>query len=226
MPGIVFNAVTKRYGGIFALRSLSLAIAPGECVALVGSNGAGKSTLLRVAALLARPTAGSVEFPGAAEDYLERKRAIGMVGHYTFLYEELTARENLEFTARLYGVLPLAASVTQGLEDAGLSGRAHDLVRTFSRGMRQRLAIARALIPRPGLLLLDEPGTGLDAEGMRWLAATLRRLRDSGCTILVSLHAPGELLELASSAIRLANGRLVQRYLDAAQAFSSPTVSA
>jgi heme exporter protein A len=216
----VFNAVTKRYGGLFALRAVSLSIGAGEFVALLGPNGAGKSTLLRVAALLARPTEGVLEFPGAHSDLLELKRGMAMVGHSTFLYEDLTARENLEFAGKIFGNENIAVDVEAGLEDAGLTGRAGDLVRTFSRGMRQRLAITRALLSQPGILLLDEPDTGLDTEGRRWLASTLRRLRDSGCTILVSMHSDGEVLELASRAVWLLKGRIVRQSGEPARAMA------
>jgi heme exporter protein A len=219
----VFDAVTKRYGGLFALRSVSLSINAGEFVALQGPNGAGKSTLLRIAALLARPTEGGVQFPGFIADTLELKREIAMVGHSTFLYDDLTARENLEFSGKMFGVENLAGDVEAGLEDGGLTGRARDMVRTFSRGMRQRLAIARALLSRPSVLLLDEPETGLDAEGRRWLASTLRRLRDSGCTILVSTHSGGEVLELASRAIWLLKGRIARQSDEAAGVLADPS---
>jgi heme exporter protein A len=222
-PGIVFTAVTKRYGGLFALRSVSLSIGSGEFVGLLGANGAGKSTLLRVAALLARPTEGGVEFPGAGADQLELKRGVAMVGHCSFLYEDLTARENLEFAGRIFGIENLAEDVDAGLDGAGLAGRSRGLVRTFSRGMRQRLAIARALLSRPGVLLLDEPETGLDADGRRWLASTLRRLRDSGCTILVSTHSGGEVLELASKAVWLLKGRIARQSDEPARALAEPS---
>ena len=211
-PGlkIQFSEVEKRYGMRLALRGVSLEIAAGECVALVGHNGSGKTTLLKIAAQLTRPSRGKIAFqagenPLSLEDV---KSKVGMVGHHTLLYEELTAEENLIFFAKLFGLENPAETSRQALQPVGLSGRAADLVRTFSRGMRQRLSIARALLASPGLLLLDEAGTGLDPEGQHWLGATIQRLRDSGCTILMSTHGRNETQGAVTRAIRLEGGKI------------------
>ena len=207
---IEFKEVEKRYGMRLALRGVNLAIAAGECVALVGHNGSGKTTLLKIAAQLTQPTRGEISFH-AGETFVsldEVKSRVGMVGHQTLLYDELTAEENLIFFAKLFGLPSPAQKARDALQPVGLAGRAGDLVRTFSRGMRQRLAIARALLASPGLLLLDEAGTGLDPEGQQWLASAIKRLRDSGCTILMSTHGRNETQAAVTRAIRLDNGKI------------------
>jgi heme exporter protein A len=205
-----FSEVEKRYGMRLALRGVNLAIAAGECVALVGHNGSGKTTLLKIAAQLTRPSRGKIEFyAGENPVSLEEvKSQVGMVGHHTLLYEELTAEENLIFFAKLFGLADPAEKARQALEPVGLANRATDVVRTFSRGMRQRLSIARALLAAPGLLLLDEAGTGLDPEGQQWLAASIKQLRDSGCTILMSTHGRNETQSAVTRAIRLEAGKI------------------
>ena len=208
-PGIRFDKIDKRYGGLYALRRVSLEIGKGECVALVGRNGSGKTSLLRIAARLSRPTAGTVTFVGGLAGDDSRPAPAGFVAHATMVYDELTAEENLLLFGRLLGVPEISTRASELLRDIDLYDRRASMLRTFSRGIRQRIAVARALLHRPPVLLLDEPATGLDTASVEWLARTLRQLRDSGCTILMSLHGESEISALATRAVRLDAGAVV-----------------
>jgi heme ABC exporter ATP-binding subunit CcmA len=214
---IRFENIEKRYGGLYALRRVSLEVSGGECVVLAGRNGSGKTTLLRIAAGLVRPSSGTMSFtPGRGEaggnatgNATGNLRAAGFVAHATMVYDDLTATENLLFFARLQRIAQPVQRVDTLLHEVGLHERRDSLVRTFSRGMRQRVAIARALLNAPSVLLLDEPATGLDPQGTAWLAETLRSMRDAGATILVSLHGESEISALATRAVRLDAGSIV-----------------
>lgn len=207
--GIRFKNIEKRYGGLYALRRVCLEIAPGECVAFAGRNGSGKTTLLRIAARLVRPSAGKVDFLNSNGQTADSAVQNGFVAHATMVYDELSAEENLLMFAKLQGIAEPSARATRLLEEVGLTERRNSLVRTFSRGMRQRVAIARALLNDPSVLLLDEPATGLDPEGITWLANALRQMRDAGRTILMSLHGESEISALATRAVRLDAGSVV-----------------
>jgi heme exporter protein A len=218
--GISFQNIEKRFGSLAALRGISLDIQSGEFVALLGPNGAGKTTLLRIAALLMNPSRGSIRFISSSTAEIGKdshqttevkpKHAIGMVGHSTLLYDELTAAENVTLFAKLYGLGDVPNRVNGSLADCGLESRAGSRVRTFSRGMRQRLAIARAILHGPTILLLDEPAAGLDRQGLEWFSAKLEALKRAGCTILMSTHARNESLDLATRAVALAGGSVQQ----------------
>ncbi|MGB9464895.1 MAG: ABC transporter ATP-binding protein [Candidatus Acidiferrum sp.] len=207
--GLRFENIDKRYGALLALRRVSLSVSAGECVVFAGRNGSGKTTLLRIAARLVRPTSGTLNFSTDSQDGEENSARPGFVAHATMVYDELTAEQNLLLFARLQGVVHPENRVSALLEEVGLSERRASLVRTFSRGMRQRVAIARALLHEPSILLLDEPATGLDPQGVTWLAETLRQLRDSGRTILMSLHGESEISSLGTRAVRIDAGSIV-----------------
>jgi heme exporter protein A len=207
--GIRFENIEKRYGGLYALRRVSLEIAAGECAVFAGRNGSGKTTLLRVASRLARPSYGKVSYLNGSAETSEVPAATGFVAHATMVYDELTAEENLLLFAKLQGIAAPASRAETLLREVGLLKRRSSLVRTFSRGMRQRVAIARALLNEPSVLLLDEPATGLDPQGITWLADSLRRMCDAGRTIVMSLHGESEISALATRAIRLDAGSVV-----------------
>jgi heme ABC exporter ATP-binding subunit CcmA len=204
--GLQFEKIEKRYGAVYALKNINLTIAAGECVAFTGRNGSGKTTLLRIASHLTRPSNGTLTLSGLAKD---EKLRVGFVAHATMVYDELSAEENLLFFAKLQDIPNRGQRVAQLLAEVGLAERKDSLVRTFSRGMRQRVAIARALLVQPWLLLFDEPATGLDPEATAWLIDQIRALRDSGCTVLMSLHGESEVATLATRAIRLDAGTVV-----------------
>jgi len=206
--GLRFENIDKRYGGLLALRRVSFEIAAGECAVLAGRNGSGKTTLLRIAGQIVRPTHGKLSFPGDGPGTQGHSRP-GYVGHSTMVYDELSAEENLVLFAKLQKVESPAARAEALLREVGLYERRDSLVRTFSRGMRQRIAIARALIHRPSVLLLDEPATGLDPLGITWLAHSLRELNRAGCTVVMSLHGESEISALATRAVRLDAGSVI-----------------
>jgi heme ABC exporter ATP-binding subunit CcmA len=203
--------VGRHFGRRKALSQISFTCRSGEIVGLLGPNGAGKSTLLAILATLLRPSVGHVEYGAhSAKDAGPRLRArVGLLGHDLYLYPELTARENLLFFARLYGLGDPVQSVEASLAHAKLSDRADDRVSAFSRGMRQRLALERALVHQPRLLLLDEPFTGLDQPSAAALVARLQGLQTQGCLTILATHDLDVAEGLLSRALYLRNGRLV-----------------
>ncbi len=189
---IEVRGLVKAFGLLPVLRGLDLHVERGAFVALLGPNGSGKTTLMRILAALSKPTAGTVTIGGwqlPAEAAAVRAQ-LGVVAHQPLLYDALTARENLLFYAELYS-LPRegrTARVGEVLARVGLAARADDLVRTFSRGMQQRLAIARAILHSPHVLLFDEPYTGLDQDAATMLDTLLRDIARDGHTIVMTSH--------------------------------------
>ena len=203
--------VSRHFGRRRAISHVSFQASRGEIVGLLGPNGAGKSTLLAMLATLLRPSSGRIAFDGreytATADAALRAR-IGVLGHDLYLYPELTARENLAFFAGLYGIADAGGAAAQALDRAGLADRADDPVSAFSRGMRQRVALERALIHRPGLVLLDEPFTGLDDASAAALVARLHGLKDEGASVIVATHDLDLAEGLLDRAVFLREGRM------------------
>ncbi len=200
------DGVWKFYGDYPALRDVSLSLGKGKCLALIGRNGAGKTTLLRILAGFSKPGKGSVSIVGLEPRSTEARRRIGFIGHGISVYDELSASENLRLFAKLYG-LP-ASAATDLLERVGLTRVKDGLVREFSRGMRQRLAIARAFLHEPSVLLLDEPFTSLDDRAIGVLQQLLRSARNRGASVIMSTHQLREAFELASDVALLDRGNL------------------
>lgn len=205
---IEIEGLIKAYDILPVLRQLNLNIQRGEFVALLGPNGSGKSTLLRLLAGLSSPTGGVIRVGGwtIPDEAAAVRPQIGMVSHQSLLYDNLTARENLRFFARLYQLQDSAARIDTLLEQVGLHRRGDSLVRTFSRGMQQRLSIARALLHAPDVLLFDEPYTGLDQDAAHTLDHLLRQAHSEGRTILMTTHDLERVPRLASRVVILSRG--------------------
>jgi heme exporter protein A len=209
-PVIVAKGLERRFGALVALSGVDLSVSPGELVLIVGPNGAGKSTLMRILAGLASPTKGRVRVRDLdLHADPEARGAIGFLSHQTLVYDDLTARENLRFAAALHGLDGVEQRVQRALDDVGLAHRAEARAGTFSRGMSQRLAIARATLHGPPVLLLDEPFTGLDTPGADALRARLAVERDSGRVLVCVTHEPAEVWEIATRVVVLRGGRIV-----------------
>ena len=221
---IVAHNVHKRYGRKRILSGVELTVPQGEVMALLGANGAGKSTLMRIISGLARADRGEVMLGGVSTRKAghEIRRYIGLVAHAPLLYDNLSAWDNLLFYARLYDLQQPAARVEAVLHAVELWPRRHDAVRTYSRGMTQRLAIGRAILHDPPVLLLDEPDTGLDPASAETLARLIRTLGASNRAILLTTHNLERALAWADSVSLLADGRIVQTA--AAAALTTETV--
>jgi heme exporter protein A len=210
-PAIQVEGLWKLFGDVEALTGLDLRVDDGQFLTIFGPNGAGKTTLIKVLATLMRPTEGQVrvgraDVVRAAQDV---RRRVGLISHATYLYPQLTAFENLMFYGRLYGVRDGRTRAAALAGRLGLTSRLHDRVSTYSRGMQQRLSIARALLHDPDILLLDEPFTGLDRQACRVLSEILQGIRDRRRTVLMTTHNLEEGLELSDRIAIQAAGRLV-----------------
>ncbi|MEX0911834.1 MAG: heme ABC exporter ATP-binding protein CcmA [Gemmatimonadota bacterium] len=204
------RGLEKWYGHHPAVRGVDFDLGSGEFLTLFGPNGAGKTTLLKLLAGSLRPTRGEIRFArGDADDEHARRRRIGVLSHQTFLYGQLTADENLRFYGRLYELGDLDDRIDRMLSQVGLTRRRRDLVRTYSRGMQQRLALARTLLHDPEMVLLDEPYTGLDPHAAAMLRAVLEQLRDGHRTVVLVTHNLSQGLELADRVVVQVAGRWV-----------------
>ena len=202
------EGVWKFYGDYPALRNVELSAASGACLALIGRNGAGKTTLLRTIAGFSRPGKGQIKIFGNSPRDTDTRRAMGFIGHGISVYDELSAMENLMLFGKLYGLPDPGKSALEWLERTGLERVKHGLVREFSRGMRQRLAVARAFLHGPRVLLLDEPFTALDDRAIAVLQRLLREALAEGKTIVMSTHQLREALELATHVALLNRGQV------------------
>ena len=208
--GIVVKDVTVRLGGRSVLDHLDVTVEPGDWLTIVGPNGSGKTTLLKVLATLARPTRGTVIVAGhdCAKDPELVRREIGLVAHSSYVYEDLTAAENLAFWTTLAGLTSSAAERASALATVELERAAGERVRTFSAGMKRRLSLARFVLARPRVLLLDEPFPGLDQRAKKWLEEHLASFKAGGAAIVMTTHSFGRELAVADRIAVLAGGAI------------------
>ncbi len=206
------SKLVKRFGSKPVLRGVDLEISSGEFVALLGPNGAGKTTLLRILASLSRPLTGKVVVAGyrLPSQAAAVRRRLGVVFHQPLLYGDLTAEENLRFYGKMYAVPRIDSRIDDVLDLVGLAKRRHDLVRTFSRGMQQRLSIGRAIIHDPEVMLFDEPHTGLDQNACAMLNRVLETVADSGRTVLMTSHDLLMAEDLATRFVILSHGKIAK----------------
>jgi heme exporter protein A len=222
MNAVGVEGVWKFYGDYPALRNVELSAAPGACLALIGRNGAGKTTLLRTIAGFSRPGKGKIAIFGKSPRDTETRRLMGYIGHGISVYDELSALENLMLFGKLYGLKDPKKSALEWLERTGLERVKDGLVREFSRGMRQRLAVARAFLHGPRVLLLDEPFTALDDRAIAVLQRLLHEALAEGKTIVMSTHQLREALELATHVALLNRGQVAFRGPRTAEMVADP----
>jgi heme ABC exporter ATP-binding subunit CcmA len=208
LPAISVRQIWKYFGDFPAVRDVTFDIQPGTITALLGRNGAGKTTLLRMIAGLSRPSRGELQLGESEANPTNVGKRLGVIGHGQWIYDDLTAEENLQFFARLYGIANPAAAIAHWLDAVGLVSFRNSRAGDFSRGMRQRLAVARAFLHEPEILLLDEPWTALDDRAVDLLSSLLTGAHQKQRTVLVCSHQLTETLELATHLIVLDRGRL------------------
>jgi len=210
VPALSATGLVRRFGNRRAVDGVSLSLGAGDCLALFGPNGAGKTTLLRMLGGLLKPSAGAVTLRGhTLPGDAATRHLVGLISHHSMLYAALTARENVRFAAECQGMHDAGAATTAALTRLNVFDRAETPVRLLSRGLQQRVSIARALVHRPRLLLLDEPYTGLDEAGARALTAALLELKADGAMLVLVTHHLSEGLAMASDAAIMRDGKLI-----------------
>lgn len=210
-PAIQVRGIRKHFGHLEALRGIDFELGKGEFLSLFGPNGAGKTTLIRILSALTRPSSGTAFVAGydVTETAPEMRREIGVISHSSFLYADLSPLENIRFYAVMYGVEQAEERAIEVIDEVGLKPRMHDRVRTFSRGMLQRLSIARAIVHNPSILFLDEPYTGLDRHASEILKGQLQALHTERRTILMTTHDFTRGLEMCDRVAIMVRGKLV-----------------
>ncbi|MFB0546279.1 MAG: heme ABC exporter ATP-binding protein CcmA [Anaerolineae bacterium] len=208
---IEVRGLTKSFGGVVALRGIDLDVAAGQFLTIFGPNGAGKTTFIRILAMLSRATAGYVRIEGLnlTEGAIDIRRRIGLIPHNPLLYGDLTPEENLRFYGKMYDVPDLEERIETVLGQVGLAHRRHDPVRTFSRGMQQRLSIARAILHNPSIMLLDEPYTGLDQHAARVLEEILETVGTGSRTVVMTTHNLERGLAMCDRVAILVDGQIL-----------------
>ncbi len=210
-PAIEVSNLTKHYGEVLAVNDISFSVSKGELFGFLGPNGAGKTTLLKILATIMNPTAGKLMVFGqdVKDEPEATRRRIGVVSHQSFFYSSLTIYENLEFYARMYGIVNHDKRIREVIAMVGMTSRLQDRTHTLSRGMQQRISIARALLHRPEIVLLDEPETGLDQQALAMLWQVIQQDSAGRRTILMTSHNLERGLEVADRLVIMARGRLV-----------------
>ncbi len=210
-PAILASGVSKYFGDFPALLDVSFEVEPGTVLAMLGRNGAGKTTLLRILASLSSPTEGRITFPASSGRHADQRASIGVIGHGTWIYDDLTAEENLRFFCHLYRAPEPERVIQQWLGRVGLEGCRHARAGEYSRGMRQRLTIARAFLHQPAVLLLDEPWTALDDQAIELLSSLVEEARAAKSTVVICSHQLREAVAVADQVALLHRGRLAYR---------------
>jgi heme exporter protein A len=212
-PAVATSGLVKSFGNFRALGGIDLEVPSGSTLAVLGPNGAGKTTLIKILASIIRPSSGKIFIEGdELKDNAEKLRArLGLVAHQSYLYGNLSAWENLEFYARMYGVEDRNARISEMLDMVNLTGRKHDRFSTFSRGMQQRMALARALLHKPSILLLDEPETGLDQQALGAMWEIIRREESGKRTIIFTSHSFERALSVCDDVVILERGKVAFR---------------